>query len=667
MADKPKDNQKLPIHLNYFQGGSTIDPKLGIPNSFYSSQALDFRSQPSQMTVLPGMNDISNGTLDGVVTAMDQDLNGVRWAVTDKGSLYKIDVNNVVSKVVSLTSAGTAGIYYDQITDQLYIPGTQTVSMYGQVTSGITGNPTYRPDNFAQSASNDPGCTNLLSSDGFYDGAARSTAAATYNVPTILFEDQLCFFAPDIEPFYSIQLYILSKGTGDWTLTLHDSLNNQLSQVTITNANLTSNAFNEFKFSAPVRAIVQVSQTGGSATYHFHVTSTVNDGTVQVVNAGDLSSANFLLYAYRLVNPANGWHPTAYFAGLLCIGNERYLSTYDFSDDSSPTNQQWVRHKLIFKSGFQVCGLSSNNQFLVIALERRSNSASRSYQDGQLAFWDGTSQNPAFVIDIPMGAPYALQTFNNVTYFVCAGSLFAWSGGTTVVKVRKLAYQNTNYLGVTDSTIVNPNMMAIRYNLLMIGYPSTTTNVNINYGVYTWGSVEVMYPNSLGYDYALSNGLQNYSASNSLTIGCVYNFVDNMYVSWKYVDANSQTHYGLDFLNNSSGPAPNFNWRSLIFDGGVSYKIKAAHRMQITFLPLPAGTTLQAFYNINRTGDVLSASAGAGDSKLVFSIGTEETRFHELQWGFVGTSGATAATFTGVTMEISPLGEEREISALTTE
>jgi len=133
--------------------------------------------------------------------------------------------------------------------------------------------------------------------------------------------------------------------------------------------------------------------------------------------------------------------------GSLCIGNGRYLSTYDFSNDMAPTNTQWIRHQLIFKSGYEVCGLSTNNQYLVIALERRSTSASHNYQDGQLVFWDGTSQNPAFIIDIPMGAPYGLQTFNNVTYFICGGSLFAWSGGQTVVKVRKLAYQNTNYLG----------------------------------------------------------------------------------------------------------------------------------------------------------------------------------------------------------------------------
>jgi hypothetical protein len=599
---------------------------------------------------------------------MEQDLNGVRWAIDNKGTLYKINTSNVVSAEAHLSSNGAAGLYYDQITDQLYIPGTQTVSMYGQVTTGAAGQPQLRQDNFAQSASNDPGCTNLYNPfDGFYDGVDRSTAAATYTLQTVLSEDaaNFCFFAPDIEPFYSVKVFVVAPGTGNWTLTMHDSLDNSLGAVTITNGNLVANALNEFKFSAPIRALVQQSQTGASATYHWHLTSTVGDGTVQVVTTGDLSTANMLIYAYRLVSPANGWHPTAYFNGMLCIGNERYLSTYDFSDDSEPTNQQWVRHKLIFKAGYQVCGLSTNNQYLVIALERRSTNASRSYQDGQLVFWDGQSQNFNFAVDIPMGSPYGLQTFNNVTYFVCAGSLFAWSGGQTVIKVRKLAYQNTNYLGVSDNTIVKPNMMAIRYNLLMIGFPSTTTNVNLNYGIYTWGAVEVMYPNSLGYDYVLSNGQQNYSTANNLQIGCVYNFVDTMYTSWQYTDAGSVTHYGLDMVNNSSAPASAFNWRSLIWDGGAVYKTKSVNRLQITFLPLPAGSTITPFYNVNRTGDVATTSAGPGDSKIVIEVGA--SRFHELQWGFTGTAGATAPVITGVTMEINALSEESDIQSSTEE
>lgn len=671
MSNKINNTKKYPINLQYFQGGTTVDPKLGIANSFYKSQNLDFRTFPSQISVLPGTRNITNN-LTGQITAIDQDLNGVRWASATDGSVYRISTTNVVSKVATLSSAGAAGILYNQVSDQLYIPTQTTVSMYGQVTSGATGNPKFRNDQFAQSASNAPGCTNLFNpDDGFFDGDLRSLAASTYAVPILLSESigNYCFFASDIEPFYSNKAYIVSKGTGDWTLTLHDSLNNQLAAVTVTNANLTSNAFNEFVFSSPVRAFVNASQTGSSATYHFHLTSTVADGTVQTTNLNDLTGCNFLLYAYRLVHTKNGWHPTALFTGsgkpLLCIGNGPYLSTYDFSNDAEPTNQQWQRHTLTFEPGDEVCGISSNNQYLVVAVERRSTNTSRNFQKGALYFWSGTVNAPDFKIDVPMGAPYGLSTINNITYFCCAGSLFAWSGGQTVIKVRRLAYQNTDYLNAVDNTIVNPNMLTSRYSLLMVGYPSVTTDTNIDFGVWSWGAVELMYPNSYGLSYTLSNEQLNYTASNNLQIGCVKNFVDDMYISWQYTDSGGVTRYGLDLLDNFSTPASASRWESLIYDGGVRYKMKRSLRLKISTLALPANTTLTGMYSLDRgpwtnaNGSGVTYTAAAGETDLTLEL--NNARFHEIQWGFTTSCAPEAVdppTITGVTMEIDPLVEE---------
>lgn len=697
MAKTPKDTNKLPINQNYFTGGVSIDPKLAIANAFFYSQNLDFRSKPSQISVLPGPTTLRNNLPD-LITAMDQDLNGVRWAVGNKGSIYKIDTSNNISQEAVMTENGSAGMLYNQVTDQLYVPGTTSVSMFGQVTTGNTGNPQFRNAQFGPSASTAPGCVNLYNtSDGFFDGATRNTSqssgvgittsninsqvqtntTSTYTLPTTVLETSgnFCFFSPDIEPFHSIWVYIKTVGTGNWTLTLHDSLNTPLASVTVSNASLTAGQYNQFAFGKQIRALVNASQTGFSATYHFHLTSSVigDTATAGSVNTGDLSSADFLLFAYRLVQTSNGWHPTTLFTGsgqpLLCIGNGQYLSTYNFGNDSNPTNGQWQRHNLVFKQGYEVCGLTNNNQYLVVAVERRSNNANRNFQQGGLYFWDGSTNAPNFYIDIPMGAPYGVYTFNNVTYFAVAGSLYAWSGGQTVIKVRKLAYQNTDYLGAVDSTIINPNMFTTRYNLLMMGYPSSTTNPNINYGVWSWGSVELMFPNSYGLSYTLASGILNNNTSGitNLQIGSVYNFVDSMYISWSYTKSGV-TSYGLDLVNNFSSPASSFNWQSLIYDGGVRYKEKMATRLKINFFPLPANTTLSAQYSIDRgvfvTSDPSSGlpfTAKTGDTSLTVEM--NNARFHELQWGFLGTtSGATTApTITGVVMEVDPLSTETEV------
>lgn len=698
-----KNTQKDKIHLNSFIGGTTIDPKYGIANSYQSAQCLDFRQKASQMSVLPGMSPVST-TLNDLITAMVQDPSGVRYGVGSQGWMYRINTSGTISTFGQLTSNGAAGIVYNQQSDNVYVPGQQDVSLYGQVTRG-SNSPEWRYGNFGVSASTGVGVVDIFdSATGAYDIArnnAQSAAATaggaltptnyaqyvtntltnTYQVVNTVISEastDVCNFVPDIEPFYAVSVFLTKVGSGNLTLTMHDSLNNNLGAVTITNGNLVV-GWNIFTFSSPgIRAIPNGFATSTAGAYHFHLTSSVaNDTTlVATYQAQQLAGANFLLFAYRLVKTNNGWHPTTIFGPYMCIGNGPYVSTYTFNNDMNPNNATsgthgsgWDRHALALDFGYEVCSMTTNNQYLVTGAEKRSTSTSNNYQDGFLYFWDGNNINFNFKIEVQMGAPYSLQTINNITYFICAGSLFAWGGGQQIIKVRYIAYQNTDYLNTVDHTVVNPNMMDVRYNLLMIGYPSSTTNTNINYGIYSWGAVELTYPNSFGYSYASSIASsvgQNYSSANNMQFGMIKNFVDTLYLSWQYTDANSVTHYGLDITNNLATPAPNFSWQSLIWDGGVRYKSKKALRIRLNFLPLPSGCTLNLNYTLDRgtqiTGDPNgpnSYSANVGDTAITVEL--NNSRFNEIQGGFTGTcssSVTTPPTITGFTFEIDPLEDE---------
>ena len=685
-----KDTDKFIVNTQYFQGGATTDYKMGIANSFYYSNNLDFRTFPSQMSVLPASRSIDNNLSD-LVLAMDQDVNGVRYGVGSLGNLYRIN-NNVVSNFGVLSENGSAGLLYSQTTDSLYIPGQSSVSLYGRCTSS----PSLLTNNFAESASSAYGCVALYNPQtGYFDGQVgyrnniisstlnvnsgintqnyqsqvTNTLTNTYTIPSSIIETNTNFtyFAPDIEPFHSVAVFVDVVGTGNWTLTMHDSLNHNIGSVTILNANMKANSFNLFKFSSQVRAIINASNVGYAPTYHFHLTSSVANDTASVftVNPNDVSGCNFVLFAYRLIETNNGWHPTAFFTGtgtaLLCIGNGEYLSTYNFGNDLCPSNTQWQRSQLVFQSGDEVCGLSTNYGYLVIATERRSANSSTNSQRGRLYFWSGKTDAPDFFIDIPMGSPYGLYSFNNVTYFACAGSLYAWSGGQTVIKVRKLAYQNTDYMNAVDETRAFPNSSTSRYNVLMMGYPCSTTDPNIDYGIWSWGATDLTYPNSYGLSYLQSCGVLNYTTQNNRQLGMVQNFVDSMYSSWGYVDSNSVQHYGLDLVDNFSAPASTFTWSSLIFDGSVVYKQKQSHRYKVYFETLPTGVTITPWYIINRGSKVTGNPVTAGATETF--MGTGAGRFYELQWGFDGTSvNATApAVILGVSMEIDPLSEEVDL------
>jgi hypothetical protein len=691
MAKGPSDTGKLTINLGSFVGGESIDYKNGVANAFLSSEALDFRSKASQMSVLPGLSAVSGASavLVDLPIEMVQDPTGVRWILGDGGHLYKLDTSDVLTLVATITDGTGFGMVYNQLSDFLYITGQQTVSMYGP----LQGTPALKDGQFGKSASNANGVVNLYqTSTTNWDGSARNniqtlattqgvtatsqvttnTAALTYTAPIGAVSEaaaNVCAFSPDLEPFYSIAVNVKVKGTGNLILTLHDGFNQALATVTILNAAVTT-GYNEFVFPTyGIRSFTGAIQSGLSAAYHFHVTSTVADTTLAVLTAGQLSTVDFILFNYRMVKTNNGWHPATLFTGngfMMCIGNGQYLSTYNFAKDDNPSNYVWQRQRFPIDAGFEITSLSVNNQYLVIAAEKRSSSSTRNFQEGCLYFWDGQNATYNFKIPLPMGAPYSVYTFNNITYFVCAGALYAWGGGQQVIKVRPIAYQNTDYLGTTDTTIVNPNMMAPRYNLLMIGYPSVTTNVNLKYGIYSWGSVELIYPNSFGYSYALSNATYNYSASNNLQIGMVKNFVDTMYVGSRKTVAGVTT-YTLDRTNNSSAAAGVFSWDSLIYDGGVRYKQKEANRIKISFLPWPANATLTAYYKFER-GTKISAdpfssvafSPATGDTSLIIDI---NKRFYEGQWGFSGTCSnpSLPPTITGITMEIDPLQSESDL------
>lgn len=131
----------------------------------------------------------------------------------------------------------------------------------------------------------------------FQQGAVGDTQ--TYTVPTSITEDatnRQDFFPEKVALNKEIDVYIVNKGTGDWTMTIHDPSGNPVKmygphdlasttesyQVTIPNASLTSGALNTFPITWHNPTTDQ--------THHFHLTSTVADGTVKTTTNADLNT-----------------------------------------------------------------------------------------------------------------------------------------------------------------------------------------------------------------------------------------------------------------------------------------------------------------------------------------------------------------------------------------
>lgn len=867
MAKGAANTGKFIINMNRFEGGMSTDFKNGINNGFWDSECLDTRTAPSQMTVLPRFDTMKNtdGTnpITDLILDVIQDQTGVKWAIGKAGNLYKIDTDNQITLVGTIPEQSGGNLVYNQLSDMLYVPGQQCVSTYGPLTGYSGTNPSIQPvwhyNVWAQSASTYNGVVNLYDvatttysnharnnlqtvgtgagiTSPSQIGAARGTIAGTgtaqysytnVTIPSTIDESQAnkTAFIPDVEPFYSIAVYIVKKGAGDITLTLHDTYNNVVAAVTIPNAQITENAYNEFVFNAPgIRSYTGATAAPQNGVYHFHLTSSaaadsvntnmmtngdfsngttgwtalngtiavnsttyhsspnsmkltnssvghgadststhftaghtyqvsawvyptasgqqvrieniqstngnflepatnyaplnssswnlisatytatqtgsgvriysnqsvdyyIDDisivdvtntylfrsvgSTVSVTNGGydqnsttpDMSGIDFALFIYRMVQQNNQLHPATLFSAKLCVGNGPYLTTYNMSMDADPDNSVYSRATWSMDAGYEACGMTTMSQYLVVLAERRRSGGDSRSQDGMIYFWDGMSQSYNMKIHVPQGSPYSPQVYDNVLYFTVNGSLYAVAGvGQPSMKVRLISYQNGNYTGKPDNTVVYPNMMTVRNTELLMAFPGQSDNPNVRYGVYSWGNVEMVYPSSFLRSFMLdADGAAPTSRSTKakLEMGCLTNFVDDMYLSWGYQDAAGNMHYGLDRLNNSSKPARNFSWASLIYDGGSRYKQKRVERYKINFEPLTDGQKVYAWHSINRGQPVITNAATTGDTQLFVEL--PRGRFHECQWGFYGTNDDTVTIpeqFTGNAFEIDPLNEE---------
>lgn len=627
-----------------FEGGWATDLKVGIKNSFAYSKAIDFRKSPSQMTVLPQPAREDGGVLKDLIQNEVITNDGTIYACGSTGFFYKRTTAGVWSAESSMV-ASTFGMDYRSDADAIYICGRKSVSLYNPISNMPAMKPAFYGTSYSTYNNSVDAGFNVSS---YQVGSSQTTAiGTTYNETST----QLRYFQTDIEPLQKLGVFIVAKGTGDWTLTLHDGLNNTLATSTITNANLTNNIMNYFTFPNATNSQVRLYVKPNARTYHFHITSTVADGTISSTAVNDLSSCDLQMYADRMVQPTNGMHPMTRFLQYECIGNANYLSVWEPLSDP-PTNDEWLRHRLVFPQEYEVCGLAVFNEYLAIACERTTTSTDTP-QDGIIFFWDGLSPTYNYLTKIPEGSPYAIHEYKNVIYYYAGGTWYAiGSPASQPVKIRTMPGTDTEYSGANAQIKVYPYAAAVRKGIHMMGWPSTTTNTDINFGVYSYGAVDKNFPDSFGYSYPISTGATQYTAQNNLTIGMVKSYGSMMHISWRDDDNGG---YGIDVVNNASAPATESVWESLIEDNGFPGKEKTAAYLQATFLTLPADCSFKLKYKIDRASswtysDSFTEANLQYPNVARFDISGDGNRFKEIQYGIDITSGTTTPTITQIAL-----------------
>lgn len=691
-----------------FYGGLSTDTKIGIENSFADAECLDVRKSPSQMTVLPQSREIADaGVITGLITAMTQTKDGYIWALDENGKLYSIDEDNNVLSIDNTAQSSGHGLIYSMQHDALWFADSHhKLFSYGDIISPRSGSRSITQ--FEEMDDNSEYIENSITVNyaGNYisnpDIPRNQTADITptfydFTCPVSITEDAAskALFLPGLAPVAEIGVYIKTKGAGTMRVVVHDKNDNVVAESNAVAADsITEGAYNWFAVapdpSSPIAANNQASLvpwagdlSEGGGEYHIHVVSSDAGYVLQTVTDSSLYYGMRLKSrGYVLYETYNGKHPIAVYKSVY-IGNGQYVAELQSSPRNYIDDTMYLPHRLRLDDGFEVCSIATSDEYIVIGAEKYSKDSTRGFQEGKIYFWDGESDGPNYSIECNMGSPRCIYNYANITYAIVNGALYAYTGGKELIKVRTMKGTDTELSGHNTTTDVYPNMITTRREIMLLGFPSITTAQSIRYGIYGWGSIDKNYPNSFTYNYRIPEATSQYNSDNeTLRLGCVYNFGDSLFYGYEVTtddgDGNVTINPGLATVDNESGAAESFYWQSLCFDAGSPILVKDMLKLGIYFNALPEGCTITPIFRID-DGDAEmtmrnyepvyiagkkwykgAKTATAGQKVVTVNV---NGRFHELQYGFIGTTnnGSETPVIKQVTAEVRILNEEVKI------
>lgn len=606
------------ITHNTFYAG--ISPFQKLSNIDGKSQArfiknMNIHEDPSYITLMPGLSKVSDSVVTNLVTWADdgQPFDTNRYFYDQAGNLYKETSGGAWSNIRTVSGgAGQGLLVFD---DYLYYSTSTTIGRYGR----LSGSPSFNDDFLSD------GTTNI-------DQENITASGQTYTTPTSISETStnLLSFTPLRDPLKAVIIKVASKGTGNWTVTIHDSNNNSIGTATVSNASLTNSAANTFTFTTPLRMII-------GNTYHIHVTSTVADGTVTTGTTSDLSTAYYQTLFGILVADSN-WHPIKNHLNLMCVGNERYLAVWD--------EATYNPNRLTFAAGFKVRSMTIQKEYLVIATWKGS--SIDAVEEGRLYYWDGISTTFNYYENVNLGLPNAIHTSKNRLF-----GIYGSSGTMHLFNEPFKKIQDPPYLGRGKKVEVYPGAITEWQSKTYIGIAgSTDDGTGLSQGVYEWGNQQDDLPEVLNYAFTISTGT---TQSTEVSIGMVKAFGKDLYVSWK--DAAT---YGIDKVSKTSNAAANGSYEQLIYDGGNPQKNMLPQKIVITFLPLATGESVTPKYRLDRASSWTLGTdintVGSTRAELLLDV---QGRANEIEYGFdVASSNGTYPKITGVFFMSDDLSDE---------
>lgn len=642
-------NEEFLISQTGFSNGisDNMADKTWLPDSCRFSRNLAIFDNLNYVTLNPQPIRDDGGTVTDFVRWMDAayPFENARYAYGGSGNVYHIDIGN--NWTLDQTLSNSQGNGMAQLGNAMYFATNDNIV----AKQNLSGTSVYNTTQFGTGLSNPVNIDINVNASG-----------NTYTTPTSIIEDSqdsLLFGGLTngyntlaYDPLDSIALKVGSIGTGNWTVTFHDTYNNNLGSATIANASMTTGPV-EFDLSA-VSILI-------GAPYHAHVTTTTGDGTVVTTASSDLSTAWVQTFYGILIDTQ--YHPMMQFqngvSATWCVGNDSYIGVYD--------GVVYNPNKIRLRPGFSVRIFVKINQNIVAFCTKGTDL--QTYEYGEQFVWDGIQ--PYYTLNLPLtqGMPNAAINFKNRLFGIYGinGDIDIAPDETQPFKQVQQAPKLTK--GYPQTT--EPGAIAIWQKRALFSYAGTsdpnagqyidpsagnhisgdtyTPPVGLEPGIYefgnqsdrdiTWTAVST---EVLNFAYQPSQTIIN---PDNFAVGCIMPFGNDVYIS--YGD-NEESVY-VDRINKLNGACTFGSWESQIEDHSIDkygqlknmpQKKKRGLRVRVVFDTLPTGCTITAKYRLERATDwIFGPSTVAGDHLAYANIeGIAGVNYREIEYGFDVTS-----------------------------
>jgi len=585
----PELNQKPKEISNFNLGGLANSKWSGSKHSSYKLVGIDLHSYPGVIQARQALAKTSSTTVTGLIkNAVACSDGNSYWFDGDSGKIWKCTTGGTVSLVHTTTpNKGEAKClgaaeYYGYI----YWATEKRLHRIPVNTTALADWSTYAEEDWQE-----------LNLDQYLNATGE-----TYTLTTAVNEGatHLQSFIPNKSPVEAVAVNVDTVGTGNWTVKIHDSSNNEVGTETIVNGSM-STSWVIFTLDASFNPVL-------GDTYHIHIYSSVADGKVVTGTTADFETAAFKTYT----DSDDEYHPMIEQNLVLFIGDKNFIHQIE--------DQTYTQDALDLRPPLRVKCLGKYMTDLLIGTYVNDN-----VNKTTLFRWNTWSPSFTSSDEIEEMGINAFFHSDNYTFIQAGnyGNIYVYNG--EVLEVFKTVPGDYS---PTKSMTVHPNAVGNMGGQQMLFGVSNVSGNPCEQGVYVIGRHNRDYKFVMDLSYPISERSGDDLVLSGIEIGAILVMGQDLFVAWK-----NSTTYGIDKLN-----------YSLKLDGAyLETTVKTWEReieqtmakVVIAYASLPASTAIGVSQDVDYTGSYTAMTTKTDtDRKIIYSEEGQPLNVFQLKFAF---------------------------------